>query len=104
MIWTILLEILGLAATCGPLAFHFDPPIGGVLYWWQNDTLRVPPYPNHVPFTKGNRRTPWDTGLYKLIVFWLIDDAVLVGRSDRRACRPTGSGSCRSGRWSPTAA
>ncbi len=68
MVWTILLEIVGLAATCGPLAFHFDPPIGGILYWWQNDTLRVPPYPNHVPFTKGNRRTPWDTGLYKLIV------------------------------------
>ena len=79
MIWTILLEILGLAATCGPLAFHFDPPIGGVLYWWQTDTLRVPPYPNHVPFTKGNRRTPWDTGLYKLIVFWLIMMLFLSG-------------------------
>lgn len=72
MVWTILLEILGLAATCGPMAFHFDPPIGGVLYWWQQDTLRVPPYPNHVPLTKGDRRTPWDTGLYKLIVFWLV--------------------------------
>lgn len=72
MIWTVLMEILGLAATCGPMAFHFDPPIGQSLYWWQNDTIRVPPYPNHVPFTKGNRRTPWDTGLYKLIVFWLI--------------------------------
>ncbi len=79
MVWTILLEILGLAATCGPLAFHFDPPIGGVLYWWQNDTLRVPPYPNHVPFTKGNRRTPWDTGLYKLIVFWLVMMLFLSG-------------------------
>ena len=79
MVWTILLEILGLAATCGPLAFHFDPPIGGVLYWWQNDTLRVPPYPNHVPFTKGNRRTPWDTGLYKLIVFWLVMMMFLSG-------------------------
>jgi len=72
MIWTILLEIMGLAATCGPLAFHFDPPIGGILYWWQNDTLRVPPYPNRVPFTKGTRRTPWDTGLYKLILASLI--------------------------------
>ena len=72
MIWTILLEIVGLAATCGPLAFHFDPPIGGILYWWQNDTLRVPPYPNHVPFTKGSRRTPWDTGLYKAILASLV--------------------------------
>ncbi len=79
MVWTILLEVLGLAATCGPLAFHFDPPIGGVLYWWQNDTIRVPPYPNHVPFTKGNRRTPWDTGIYKLIVFWLVMMLFLSG-------------------------
>ena len=72
MIWTIILEIIGLGATCGPLAFHFDPPIGGILYWWQNDTLRVPPYPNHVPFTKGSRRTPWDTGLYKAILASLV--------------------------------
>ena len=79
MIWTILLEVLGLAATCGPLAFHFDPPIGGALYWWQTDTLRVPPYPNHVPMTKGARRTPWDTGLYKLIIFWLVMMLFLSG-------------------------
>jgi hypothetical protein len=80
MIWTILLEIMGLAATCGPLAFHFDPPIGGILYWWQNDTLRVPPYPNHVPFTKGSRRTPWDTGLYKAILASLLLLFFLSGR------------------------
>lgn len=79
MIWTILMEILGLAATCGPMAFHFDPPIGGVLYWWQNDTLRVPPYPRYLKFTRGSRRTPWDTGLYKLIVFWLIMMMFLSG-------------------------
>jgi hypothetical protein len=79
MIWTVLMEILGFAATCGPMAFHFDPPIGQSLYWWQNDTLRIPPYPNHVPLTKGNRRTPWDTGLYKLIVFWLIMMLFLSG-------------------------
>ncbi len=79
MIWTILMEVLGLAATCGPMAFHFDPLIGGSLYWWQNDTIRIPPYPNHVPFTKGNRRTPWDTGLYKLIVFWLAMMLFLSG-------------------------
>jgi Transmembrane protein of unknown function (DUF3556) len=89
MVWTILLEIMGLAATCGPLAFHFDPPIGGILYWWQNDTMRVPPYPNHVPFTKGNRRTPWDTGLYKLIVFWLVMMLFLSG--DPVAGMPEGS-------------
>ncbi len=80
MIWTILLEIMGLAATCGPLAFHFDPPIGGILYWWQNDTLRVPPYPKRLPFTRGNRRTPWDTGLYKLILASLVLLLLLNGQ------------------------
>lgn len=79
MVWTVLMEILGLAATCGPMAFHFDPPIGASLYWWQNDTIRIPPYPNRIPFTAGNRRTPWDTGLYKLIVFWLIMMLFLSG-------------------------
>ena len=97
MIWTILLEVMGLAATCGPLAFHFDPPIGGILYWWQNDTLRVPPYPNHVPFTKGNRRTPWDTGLYKLIVFWLmalaVEPMVAIGSQAQDASRGRLNGS-----------
>jgi hypothetical protein len=80
MVWTVLLEILGLAATCGPMAFHFDPPIGGVLYWWQNDTIRIPPYPKYLPFTRGGRRTPWDTGLYKLIVFWLVMMLFLSGQ------------------------
>ncbi len=72
MIWTIIWEVVGIAATSGPLAFHFDPPIGGILYWWQNDTLRVPPYPRHVPFTKGTRRTTWDTGLYKAVLASLV--------------------------------
>ncbi len=90
MIWTILLEIIGLGATCGPLAFHFDPPIGGILYWWQNDTLRVPPYPNHVPFTKGVRRTPWDTGLYKAILASLLLLFFLSGNQDVKGL-PKGS-------------
>lgn len=79
MIWTVLIEILGLGATCGPMAFHFDPPIGQSLYWWQNDTIRIPPWPKKLPFTRGYRRTPWDTGLYKLIVFWLIMMLFLSG-------------------------
>lgn len=79
MVWTVLVEILGLAAGSGPMNFRFDPPIGNVLYWWQNDTMRIPPYPNHVPFTKGTRRTPWDTGLYKLIIFWLVMMMFLSG-------------------------
>ena len=32
-----------------------------------------------MPLTKGDRRTPWDTGLYKLIVFWLVMMLFLSG-------------------------
>src|SRR5580765_843137 len=53
MVWTILLEILGLAARRGPRAFHGAPPNVGVLHWCHNHALGAPPYPNRVPFTAG---------------------------------------------------
>ena len=103
MVWTILLEILGLAATCGPMAFHFDPPIGGVLYWWQNDTIRVPavPQPRAVhegqpAHAVGHRPVQADRVLAD-------HDAVPVRRPGRRAAGGLGRRACRSGRWSPTA-
>ncbi len=73
--WTVLFEVLGLAASSGPLSFKFSPMIGGVLFWSRRGTLRVPPYPNHVPFTKGGFRTTWDVAVYLGILascVWLI--------------------------------
>src|SRR3954471_4841074 len=63
-VWLLLWEILGLGAGSMPLSFRFSPPIGGCLYWLQTGTVRLPPWPDKVPFTAGTRRTPLDVGLY----------------------------------------
>src|SRR5581483_8449109 len=63
-VWLLLWEILGLGAGSMPLSFHFMPPLGGVLYWLRTGTVRLPPWPDKVPFTEGSARTPVDVGLY----------------------------------------
>src|SRR5262245_10593533 len=63
-VWTLLWEILGLGAGSMPLTFRFMPPIGGALYWLRPGTVRLPPWPERVPFTKGDERTWVDVGLY----------------------------------------
>ncbi len=80
MVWTILFEIVGFASSSGPLAFKFKPFIGGALYWTRQNTLRLPPWPGRVPFTKGDHRTAFDVGLYygllAILVFLLIGPGV----------------------------
>ena len=63
-VWTLLWEILGLGAGSMPLSFRFVPPIGGPLYWLRPGTVRLPPWPDKVPFTRGARRTALDAALY----------------------------------------
>ena len=55
-VWTLVWEILGLGSGSMPLALRFSPPIGGVLYWLRPGTVRLPPFPDKVPFTRGFRR------------------------------------------------
>jgi hypothetical protein len=62
--WTLLWEILGLGAGSMPLSFRFMPPIGGPLYWLRTGTVRLPPWPDKIPLTKGSARTPIDVLLY----------------------------------------
>ena len=40
------------------------PPIGGILYWLRPGTIRLPPFPERVPLTRGSRRTLLDVALY----------------------------------------
>ena len=54
----------GSGAGSMPLSFRFIPPIGGPLYWLRPGTVRLPPWPDKVPFTAGTRRTPLDVALY----------------------------------------
>ncbi len=67
-LWTLLWEILGFGAGSMPLSFRFVPPIGGPLYWLRPGTVRLPPWPDKVPFTAGTRRTPLDVALYAAVL------------------------------------
>jgi Transmembrane protein of unknown function (DUF3556) len=74
-LWTLLWEILGLGAGSMPLSFRFLPPIGGPLYWLRPGTVRLPPWPDRVPLTRGTRRTALDAGLYAALLavgFYLL--------------------------------
>jgi len=67
-LWTLLWELLGLGAGSMPLSFRFIPPIGGPLYWLRPGTVRLPPWPDKVPLTRGSRRTWLDVALYAAVV------------------------------------
>ncbi len=64
VLWTMLWELVGLGAGSMPLTFRFMPPIGGILYWLRPGTIRLPPFPDRVPLTRGSTRTPLDAVLY----------------------------------------
>ena len=111
VVWLILWEALGLGCGSMPLTFRFLPPIGGPLYWLRPGTMRLPPWPDKVPGTRGTTRTLVDVALYAGVlgsaVFLLFSDGeaaasasagrldpVAVGRTDRlhRAARPARQG------------
>ena len=67
-VWTLVWEILGLGSGSMMLALRFRPPIGGVLYWLRPGTVRLPPWPDKVPLTKGFRRTTFDVSIYAAVL------------------------------------
>ena len=68
VVFTLLFEVLGLGCGSGPLTARFWPPIGGFLYWLRPKTIRLPPWPQEVPFTSGDTRTVFDVGLYVIVL------------------------------------
>lgn len=72
VLFTILFEVLGFGCGSGPLTMRFFPPIGGFTYWLRPGTLRLPPWPNRVPLTKGDRRGVLDVVLYALVIGVLV--------------------------------
>jgi hypothetical protein len=64
VIYSLLFEILGLGCGSGPLTLRINPPIGGVLYWLRPGTVRLPPWPDRVPLTRGTTRGVVDVVLY----------------------------------------
>ena len=97
-VWTLLWEILGLGSGSMPLALRFSPMIGGVLYWLRPGTVRLPPWPDKVPLTRGTRRTRSTSpstpacsppALYLLVVRTATPDGFAAARPgrDRRPAR-----------------
>ena len=68
----MLFEVIGLGCGFGPLNNRFFPPMGSVLYWLRPNTIRLPPWPNRVPLTKGTTRTPVDAALYGALLVMLL--------------------------------
>ncbi|HEY3552805.1 MAG TPA: DUF3556 domain-containing protein, partial [Solirubrobacterales bacterium] len=72
VIWTMLWEVLGLGAGSLPLTLRFSPMVGGFLYWLRPGTVRLPPWPERVPGTRGTTRTPLDVALYGAFLLSLL--------------------------------
>jgi hypothetical protein len=68
VVWVVLFEVLGLGASCGPLAFRFKPWVGGCLYWLRPGTIKLPPWPDKNPIAGGSRRTWFDVTLYAGVI------------------------------------
>ncbi len=68
VVFTLLFEVLGLGCGSGPLTARFWPPIGGVLFWLRPNTIRLPPWPRVVPFTRGDTRSIVDVALYAIVL------------------------------------
>ena len=72
VLYTMLFEVIGLGCGFGPLNNRFFPPMGSILYWLRPTTIRLPPWPNRVPLTKGTTRTPVDALLYAALLVTLL--------------------------------
>ncbi|HWT49209.1 MAG TPA: DUF3556 domain-containing protein, partial [Mycobacterium sp.] len=68
VLYTMLFEVIGLGCGFGPLNNRFFPPMGSILYWMRFGTIRLPPWPDRVPLTKGTKRAPIDVALYALLL------------------------------------
>jgi hypothetical protein len=70
--FTMLFEVVGLGCGFGPLNNRFFPPMGSILYWLRPKTIRLPPWPNRVPLTAGDSRSPVDVALYAALLVALV--------------------------------
>ncbi|HVE25549.1 MAG TPA: DUF3556 domain-containing protein [Sporichthya sp.] len=81
VMWTMLLEAIGLAGSWGPLAGKFKPMTGGILFWARVGTFRVQPW-KRVPFTAGSKRTIVDVALYVGFLATLLLAICVPGKDD----------------------
>src|ERR1700739_1192784 len=78
ILWTILLETIGVAGSWGPRAGKIKPMTGGFRFWARPGTIRLRPW-KWVPFTEGDRRTWFDIVVYLALVISVTVPLVLPG-------------------------
>ncbi|MFG2881733.1 DUF3556 domain-containing protein [Streptomyces sp. NPDC048297] len=78
VLWTVLLEAVGLAGSWGPLAGKFKPMTGGILFWARPGTIRLRPW-KRVPFTAGDTRAVGDVLLYLAFLATVLAAIVIPG-------------------------
>ncbi|WP_067540482.1 DUF3556 domain-containing protein [Nocardia crassostreae] len=78
VLWTVLLEALGVAGSWGPLAGKFKPMTGGIVFYARPGTIRLRPW-KRVPFTDGDHRTIVDVALYLAFLASLLVPILLPG-------------------------
>jgi Transmembrane protein of unknown function (DUF3556) len=78
ILWTILLETIGVAGSWGPLAGKIKPMTGGYRFWARPGTIRLRPW-KWVPFTNGDRRTWFDIVVYLALMISVAVPFVLPG-------------------------
>ena len=78
ILWTVLLEAIGVAGSWGPLAGKTKPMTGGIRFWARPGTIRLRPW-RRVPFTAGDRRTWLDVVLYLALLVSVAVPLVLPG-------------------------
>ncbi|WP_406275613.1 DUF3556 domain-containing protein [Nocardia sp. NBC_00881] len=88
VLWTVLLEAIGLAGSWGPLAGKFKPMTGGILFWARPGTIRLRPW-KRVPLTNGDIRTRLDVTFYLAFLLTLLTAILLPGVSS--AALPAGT-------------
>lgn len=78
VLWTILLELIGMAGSWGPLAGKTKPMTGGYRFWAKLNTIRLRPW-KAVPFTDGDRRTWFDVIVYLALILSVVVALVMPG-------------------------
>src|ERR1700757_2948163 len=78
ILWTVVLELIGVAGSWGPLAGKIKPMTGGILFWARPGPIRSRPW-KWVPFTRGDRRSWFDVILYVVVMISVVVPLVLPG-------------------------
>ncbi|ALG84209.1 DUF3556 domain-containing protein [Gordonia phthalatica] len=78
VLYTMLIEVVGLGCGFGPLNNRYFPPMGSILYWLRPGTIRQPPW-SRIPLTGGDTRTPVDVALYAALLVMTVVALFLGG-------------------------